>query len=532
MLPSLARLSISHLDTEAKLSREEGAHDERPLLGALSPLPNEVQEQILKALSNNDCKALLAICQVNREFDQMCKNDNMWRSFSNDRGWLKHPRFLAQEPPISYRRFYQRLCVILHEYSFGKSFSSAFMRAFNPVSAKDIVTDAESVRILLATGTDPNYIYRPWMNGSVLFKAIGAGNAETVRILLDAGADPNDDDGRPVIIASYEGHVEIVRILLGAGADPNLNDGRSLTFASRRGHTEIVRMLLDAGADPNNDDGGALGAASAYGHVEIVQILLDAGADPYSSVFYRMIELGHLEIAQMLLDAGTEYVIDEIINDIEYATLLGALIAASKRGYTGLVRMLLDANIDPKEELDAVLIQDTSSLTTASGNGHAEVVRILLDAGAYLDGRAGDGEPLKEAILFGHAEIVRILLAAGADPNALHEDPIDSYRLQDTFALTLASERDNAEIVRMLLDAGADPNALYEDPDYEDPSYEGRLALILASERGNAEIVRILLDADADPNAVDFYQKPALTYAMSRGHTEVVQMLLAAGAKP
>lgn len=71
-------------------------------------------------------------------------------------------------------------------------------------------------------------------------------------------------------------------------------------------------------------------------------------------------------------------------------------------------------------------------------NGHTEVVRLLLNAGA--DVHAGDDFALREASENGHTEVVQLLLNAWADVHA-----------KDDFALRYASALGHAEVVQLLL---------------------------------------------------------------------------------
>ena len=87
-------------------------------------------------------------------------------------------------------------------------------------------------------------------------------------------------------------------------------------------------------------------------------------------------------------------------------------------------------------------------LFRALSRRNVEVVRILVDAGADVNARDSERNPiLYRAILEGHVEIVRILVDAEANVNA--RDAEDKTLLQ-----TAVLGR-NAAIVKILVDAGA-----------------------------------------------------------------------------
>src|ERR1700760_1724292 len=55
----------------------------------------------------------------------------------------------------------------------------------------------------------------------------------------------------------------------------------------------------------------------------------------------------------------------------------------------------------------------------AAARGHADVVRVLLEAGADACARRADGvTPLILAVFFGHEPAVRLLVECGADASA------------------------------------------------------------------------------------------------------------------
>ena len=71
-----------------------------------------------------------------------------------------------------------------------------------------------------------------------------------------------------------------------------------------------------------------------------------------------------------------------------------------------MVRLLL---ADPRVRL-APSADDNEAIRWASGNGHADVVRLLL-ADSRVDPNARDNEAIRCASQYGHADVVRLLLA-------------------------------------------------------------------------------------------------------------------------
>ncbi|KAJ7319384.1 hypothetical protein DFH08DRAFT_1086266 [Mycena albidolilacea] len=127
---------------------------------------------------------------------------------------------------------------------------------------------------------------------------------------------------------------------------------------------------------------------------------------------------------------------------------------------------------------------DGSALHAASGHGHTEIVRLLLEKGIDFNAKDGKGRTaLEVACTEDHTDVVRLLLESGADTNA-----------KGAFlgtALQAASWVGNKEVVGLLLAHGADINA--------QGKYFGS-ALQAASSHGNTEITRILLERGADSN--------------------------------
>ena len=123
------------------------------------------------------------------------------------------------------------------------------------------------------------------------------------------------------------------------------------------------------------------------------------------------------------------------------------LLQASTHGDITAVLALLDAaGVDLEARLNGV---GWTALMFAAADGHDEVVRLLLGAGADVDGQSENGlTALILAAVNGHAATVRVLLDVGAD--------FDIQTENNVTALMGAAGGAHLEVVRLLLGAGAD----------------------------------------------------------------------------
>ena len=182
---------------------------------------------------------------------------------------------------------------------------------------------------------------------------------------------------------------------------------------------------------------------------------------------------------------------------------------------------------DSDEDSSDLGLVRTHPLEFAAREGHLQIVKLLLEAGADKDacwgGDSYTSTPLCAASASGHLEIVRLLLQCAARPNGLGK----SYASRP---LGCASDAGQLGIVRMLLDARADKDANDD---------RGETALGKASRGGHVEIAQLLVEAGADVDGFEdtfpapwFARQPGppLCLASLAGHVDIVRLLLLARA--
>ena len=177
---------------------------------------------------------------------------------------------------------------------------------------------------------------------------------------------------------------------------------------------------------------------------------------------------------------------------------------------------------------DSDRVHEHTPLMKACEEGHDEIVRILLDAGADASWQTWLGSSaMSSACFFNRLSTIQILLN--------HDN--DLLEIEECFRMTplmAAAYYRDPDVVRLLIDRGANVHAI------TDMTPKGSTALIQAcrvSEMDFApviEIVRMLVDAGVDLEArdCDEYQATALYYAVEYGDENIVRFLLESGASP
>ena len=226
---------------------------------------------------------------------------------------------------------------------------------------------------------------------NALDHAISQKHEAVAKLLINTpGVDINSKSKSgctPLWTAAENGMTEIVNLLMKMkSVDVNVRGecGETpLSVASGRGHAAVVALLLQADSIDINttcDFGqNPLIRAAWGGHEEVVKLLLDTGALDVNSVdkhgntpFSSAIANHNQFLAQLLLYRGAHY----DTKNIEGKT---PLAIASAHGSSGGMSLILRRN---DVDLNSVDNEGQTPLSRAFNNGHEDVAKLLLEAGA------------------------------------------------------------------------------------------------------------------------------------------------------
>lgn len=216
---------------------------------------------------------------------------------------------------------------------------------------------------------------------------------------------------------------------------------------------------------------------------------------------------------------------------LHYVAANGVEVQRSPKNSPAIARILLEAGaeVDAAAEVYGTRAYDTTlCLTVTSVHAYlagvqANLVDVVVDYGAKLDGVADDGAPLGCALLFGYREAAERLVLRGAR--------VDN--------LIYAAGLGRTDVVRHMLATGTGTDGILRRTDDRAGRFSfpvareadaREVALIVAAMHGRLSTVRALLDGGVDVNAMPYCRQSALHYAAYTGRAKVVEELLARGA--
>ena len=192
-----------------------------------------------------------------------------------------------------------------------------------------------------------------------------------------------------------------------------------------------------------------------------------------------------------------------------------------KTGVAEIIELINEGGINAssKTEInigDVTHYPNSTPLMIASSYGHYDIAKALIDNGALVNLRAGDGfNALMEAVRTVNIEIAKLLIEHNSDINIKNKDGKNM--------IMIACEKGNEEMFNLLIENNADIN---------EKSSWGASALIYASEKGNINIMQYLIDNGIDVNgkADDNGDTPLLWAVTGENPYEASKLLIENGA--
>ncbi len=351
--------------------------------------------------------------------------------------------------------------------------------------------------------------------GSALCDAIRHGNTKQALALLREGADPNTRE--PLYPDTTP--MQALRRLWNHWRSPqktaNQDYGASvLQLAVEKDDTTVIKDLLERGASdinalakpeenyPIEDPRPLVVVVAAYKHPDLVWMFLKRGAAQSlvdrEHLLCAAAYADNMELVHYLLENGTNADGGAKWDEGNYPDKLPPIVHAVQNRNVAIATLLLEHHARTNFIYEASL---ATVMTVAAGNGDNAIIKLLL--GAWYKGRPGAklGTPLCFAAYNGHLDVVKTLVAAGADVN------------RNGYGGSVLTQAEGAEIpeskrlpiLKLLLAKGAKVN---------DPVKGDWTALLSAASAGEAETVKLLLHYGADINHYDRECKTALTLAV------------------
>mmetsp|Transcript_39492 Transcript_39492/g.86101 ORF Transcript_39492/g.86101 Transcript_39492/m.86101 type:complete len:603 (+) Transcript_39492:360-2168(+) len=299
----------------------------------------------------------------------------------------------------------------------------------NAVAQRDVA----AVLRLLQQKADPD-----GTSDGVPLLAVAAGVADSLEVvsaLLDFAASTELElEEHPLCIAASKGFSTNVRALVRSPrAPPPCVANEALVLAASAGAVEATAMILDACViDRARGYQAALVLACCYGQASVVRLLLQCSADANDgngacTPLWNACAFGRCEVAAILLHHRAD--VDACASgqansqphqDLDAGADSGDTVLSSSvsGGFEDCVELLLQQNAAPTSR----------AMLEACRVGDLNMVHLLLESSAPVEGQGGQTGPLHLAARSGRAEICELLVEFEASVEQLDADgrtPVD-----------------------------------------------------------------------------------------------------------
>lgn len=289
---------------------------------------------------------------------------------------------------------------------------------------------------------------------------IYTGYMDTIKYIVQKGADINKKSSSgytPVMIAAKFQQLEVLKYFINEkNADLSItnNDGENiLHIAVESNSLEIVKYVAERVNninEPNIDGLTPLHLAAAEGFLDIVTYLANEKQADINALdaelhtpLHRAAEKGKLDVVRYLIEKGAEFL--EKIEKYSDKNYFASLFVAAQLGYVDEVKYLIekknpDLNAFGKSD-SYNQRQEGTLLHEAVNNGHMNVVKYLVEAGADLNKENVDGDtPLSLAIKKGQTLIAKYLEITRSQrkPTRIRRTIYSSISENDKFRDTIA----------------------------------------------------------------------------------------------
>ena len=236
-------------------------------------------------------------------------------------------------------------------------------------------------------------------------------------------------------------------VLIAAGLAAGATPSPTLADLAEHGNSAGVLALVKKGVDvnqPQADGATALHWAAHHNDVALAKRLLASGAKPNTTNDYGVTPLflaainGSVEMLDTLLTGGANANATRPAGET-------VLMSAVRSGSTAAVARLLKGGANPNA---AQLSKGQSALHWAVAEGHVEIARTLIEAGAHITLRStAEYTPLMYAARQGSVDMARLLLDKGDDLEAAAKD--------GSTPLLIATVKGHTALSTYLLERGA-----------------------------------------------------------------------------